>query len=100
VPRLAPAQALTVAQHFAPAEHLQKYSVLLGLVLRETADGNLNGDCLTGAMHALQNLQTSTQLSTFQASMDRGPPGNLQWFHLVLKHLHRNFPKAEAKRLW
>jgi hypothetical protein len=72
--------------------------VLLGAVLRETADGNPDRDFLTEAMHALRNLQTSAQLGTFQASMGRGPAGKLQWFDLVPEDLRGSFPKAEAKR--
>jgi hypothetical protein len=72
--------------------------VLLGAILRETAEGNPDRDFLSEATAALRNLQTSAQLGTFQSAMGKGPAGKLQWFDLVPEDLRDKIAKAEAKR--
>jgi RHO1 GDP-GTP exchange protein 1/2 len=79
-------------------EHLQKYPVMLEAIMRETVEGNPDRDYLNEAIHALRNLQTSSQLLTFQSSMGKGAAGKLQWYDLVAEDIRSSIPKAEAKR--
>ncbi|KAJ7825350.1 CNH domain-containing protein [Mycena olivaceomarginata] len=76
-------------KHFLnrPAEHLQKYPVLLEAIYHETAEGNPDADYLMEAVGAIRNLQSVAQLRTFQAAMGKGTPG--KWEAL---------PKEEQKR--
>ncbi|KAF8972796.1 Dbl homology domain-containing protein [Flammula alnicola] len=66
-----------------PAEHLQKYPVLLEAVYRETEESNPDGDYLQEAIAVIQNLQNVAQLRTFQSAMGKGSTGKWEWHDLV-----------------
>ena len=81
-----------------PAKHLQKYPVLLEAIHRETADGNPDADFLLEAIDAIRNLQSVSQLRTFQSAMGKGTPGKWEWHDLVSPEVRKHLSKEEAKR--
>ncbi|KAJ7272700.1 CNH domain-containing protein [Mycena haematopus] len=87
-------------KHFLnrPAEHLQKYPVLLEAIFHETAEGNPDADYLMEAVGAIRNLQSVAQLRTFQAAMGKGTPGKWEWHDLVAEDVRKALPKEEQKR--
>ncbi|KAJ7460820.1 signal transducer [Mycena latifolia] len=87
-------------KHFLnrPAEHLQKYPVLLEAICHETAEGNPDADYLMEAVGAIRNLQSVAQLRTFQSAMGRGAPGKWEWHDLVATEVRKALPKEEQKR--
>ncbi|KAJ7089842.1 Dbl-like domain-containing protein [Mycena belliarum] len=87
-------------KHFLnrPAEHLQKYPVLLEAIYHETAEGNPDADYLMEAVGAIRNLQSVAQLRTFQSAMGRGTPGKWEWHDLVAADVRKAMPKEEQKR--
>jgi hypothetical protein len=66
-----------------PAEHLQKYPVLLNAVYGETEESNPDGDYLREAIDAIRNLQSVAQLRTFQSAMGKGGTGRWEWHDLL-----------------
>ncbi|KAJ7780269.1 CNH domain-containing protein [Mycena maculata] len=87
-------------KHFLnrPAEHLQKYPVLLDAIFHETAEGNPDADYLLEAIGAIKNLQSVAQLRTFQNAMGKGAPGKWEWHDLVAAEVRTAMPKEEQKR--
>lgn len=87
-------------KHFIsrPAEHLQKYPLLLEAIFKETEDGSPDADFLLEAESAIRNLYTVAQLRTFQSAMGRGPTGKLEWHDLVPKDVRAGISKQESKR--
>ncbi|KAJ7614669.1 signal transducer [Mycena polygramma] len=87
-------------KHFLnrPAEHLQKYPVLLDAIYHETAEGNPDADYLLEAIGAIKNLQSVAQLRTFQSAMGKGTPGKWEWHDLVSPEVRKAMPKEEQKR--
>ncbi|KAJ7708817.1 Dbl-like domain-containing protein [Mycena rosella] len=87
-------------KHFLnrPAEHLQKYPVLLEAIYHETAEGNPDADYLMEAVGAIRNLQSVAQLRTFQSAMGRGTPGKWEWHDLVATEVRKAMAKEEQKR--
>ncbi|KAJ6561073.1 signal transducer [Mycena vulgaris] len=87
-------------KHFLnrPAEHLQKYPVLLDAIYHETAEGNPDADYLMEAIGAIKNLQSVAQLRTFQSAMGRGTPGKWEWHDLVAPEVRKAMAKEEQKR--
>ncbi|KAJ6474687.1 signal transducer [Mycena vitilis] len=87
-------------KHFLnrPAEHLQKYPVLLDAIFHETAEGNPDADYLLEAIGAIKNLQSVAQLRTFQSAMGKGTPGKWEWHDLVSPEVRKAMPKEEQKR--
>jgi len=87
-------------KHFIsrPAEHLQKYPLLLEAIFKETEDGSPDADFLLEAESAIRNLYTVAQLRTFQNAMGRGPTGKLEWHDLVPKDVRAGISKQEGKR--
>jgi hypothetical protein len=87
-------------KHFLnrPAEHLQKYPVLLEAIYHETAEGNPDADYLLEAIGAIKNLQSVAQLRTFQSAMGKGTPGKWEWHDLVAADVRKAMPKEEQKR--
>ncbi|KAJ7623683.1 signal transducer [Roridomyces roridus] len=87
-------------KHFLnrPAEHLQKYPVLLDAIFHETAEGNPDADYLVEAIGAIKNLQSVAQLRTFQTAMGKGAPGKWEWHDLVAPEVRTALPKEEQKR--
>ncbi|KAJ7132313.1 Dbl-like domain-containing protein [Mycena epipterygia] len=87
-------------KHFLnrPAEHLQKYPVLLEAIFHETAEGNPDADYLMEAIAAIRNLQSFAQLRTFQTAMGKGTPGKWEWHDLVSPEIRKALPKEEQKR--
>lgn len=81
-----------------PAEHLQKYPVLLEAVFKETEESNPDGDYLQEAIAAIQNLQNVAQLRTFQSAMGKGSTGRWEWSDLVSPEMAARLPKEECKR--
>ncbi|KAF8159386.1 CNH domain-containing protein [Crassisporium funariophilum] len=81
-----------------PAEHLQKYPVLLDAVYRETEQSNPDGDYLSEAIAAIENLQNVAQLRTFQSAMGKGSTGKWEWHDLVSSDTRMSFTKEESKR--
>ena len=81
-----------------PAEHLQKYPVLLDAVYRETEVSNPDGDYLREAIDVIQDLQNVAQLQTFQSAMGKGSTGKWEWHHLVSQDKTQWFTKEESKR--
>ncbi|KAF8809527.1 hypothetical protein BYT27DRAFT_7187842 [Phlegmacium glaucopus] len=88
-------------KHFLnrPAEHLQKYPVLLDAILKETAAENPDSEFLIEAIEAIKNLQSIAQLRTFQSAMGKGVPGKWEWHDIVPADIiKQRFSKQEAKR--
>ncbi|KAJ7493246.1 signal transducer [Mycena galericulata] len=87
-------------KHFLnrPAEHLQKYPVLLEAIYHETAEGNPDADYLLEAIGAIKNLQSVAQLRTFQSAMGKGAAGKWEWHDLVATEVRKAMPKEEQKR--
>ncbi|KAF7317781.1 hypothetical protein MKEN_00865900 [Mycena kentingensis (nom. inval.)] len=87
-------------KHFLnrPAEHLQKYPVLLEAIYGETAEGNPDADYLLEAIGAIKNLQSVAQLRMFQVAMGKGNPGKWEWHDLVAPETADTMPKEEKKR--
>ena len=81
-----------------PAEHLQKYPVLLEAVYRETEESNPDGDFLNEAITAIQNLQNVAQLWTFQSAMGKGSTGKWEWEDLVSPEERAKFSREESRR--
>jgi hypothetical protein len=81
-----------------PLEHLQKYPVRLGAILRDTVDGHPDHDFLSEATAVFRNLMMSAQLRVFQSAMGNGTAGKLQWFNLVPDDLRKTIAKAEVNR--
>ncbi|PFH46667.1 hypothetical protein AMATHDRAFT_69289 [Amanita thiersii Skay4041] len=72
-----------------PAEHLQKYPMSLEAVLKETERGNPDADFLQEATEAIKNLQSVSQLRTFQNAMGKGTPGKWEWHDLVSQEVRK-----------
>ena len=87
-------------KHFLtrPSEHLQKYPVLLEAIYKETSEGNPDAEFLLAATQAIRNLQTVSQLRTFQAAMCKGPTNKYEWYDLVPEEIRSTISKQEAKR--
>ncbi|KAF8956940.1 CNH domain-containing protein [Flammula alnicola] len=87
-------------KHFLnrPSEHLQKYPVLLEAVHNETAAENPDAEFLVEAIDAIKNLQSISQLRTFQSAMGKGAPGKWEWHDIVSPEIREHFTKKEAKR--
>ena len=87
-------------KHFIsrPAEHLQKYPLLLEAIFKETEEGSPDADFLLEAESAIRNLYTVAQLRTFQNAMGRGPTNKLEWHDLVPKDVRAGISKQESKR--
>ncbi|RDB18445.1 Rho1 guanine nucleotide exchange factor 1 [Hypsizygus marmoreus] len=87
-------------KHFLnrPAEHLQKYPVLLEAIHHETAEGNPDADYLVEAIESIKKLQSVAQLRTFQSAMGRGAAGKWEWHDLVSPEIRAGLSKKEAKR--
>ncbi|KAJ7065285.1 CNH domain-containing protein [Mycena amicta] len=87
-------------KHFLnrPAEHLQKYPVLLEAIYGETAEGNPDADYLMEAIGAIKNLQSVAQLRTFQAAMGKGTAGKWEWHDLVAPEVRATLSKDVQKR--
>ena len=81
-----------------PAEHLQKYPVLLEAIQKETAEGNPDADFLGEAIQAIRRLSTVAQLLTFQTAMLRGPTAKFEWEDMVPEDVRATFSKKESKR--
>ncbi|KAF8806848.1 Dbl homology domain-containing protein, partial [Phlegmacium glaucopus] len=81
-----------------PAEHLQKYPVLLDAVYTETEASNPDGDYLREAIDVIQDLQNVAQLQTFQSAMGKGSTGKWEWHNLVPHDKMQRFTKEESKR--
>jgi len=81
-----------------PAEHLQKYPVLLDAVYRETEKSNPDGDYLREAIDVIEDLQNVAQLQTFQSAMGKGSTGKWEWHNLVPQDKQQWFTKEESKR--
>ncbi|KAF4610695.1 hypothetical protein D9613_007108 [Agrocybe pediades] len=81
-----------------PAEHLQKYPVLLEAVYSETEHSNPDGDFLMESITAIRNLQNDAQLRTFQSAMGKGSTGKWQWHDLVSVETRSKFTKEECRR--
>lgn len=87
-------------KHFLqrPPEQLQKYPVVLEAIYNETVDGNPDADFLLEAIQAIKQLQTVSQLRTFQAAMGKGPTANLDYTSLVPEDVRKALSKMEIKR--
>lgn len=87
-------------RHFLnrPAEHLQKYPVLLQAICKSTERGSPDVDFLVEAIAVIKNLQGVAQLWTFQSSMGRGTTGKWGWHDLVTPDARARFSPDEAKR--
>ncbi|KAG2336295.1 Dbl homology domain-containing protein [Suillus weaverae] len=87
-------------KHFLsrPSEHLQKYSVALEAIMKETTEGSPDAYYLAEAIEAIRNLQNVAQLRTFQTAMGKGPSGKWEWHDMVSKDIRESLSKAEAKR--
>lgn len=88
-------------KHFLnrPAEHLQKYPVLLDAIAKETAPENPDSEFLAEAIEAIKNLQSIAQLRIFQTAMGKGAPGKWEWHDIVpAEIIKEQFSKQEAKR--
>ncbi|KAJ3510704.1 hypothetical protein NLJ89_g4518 [Agrocybe chaxingu] len=81
-----------------PAEHLQKYPVLLDAVYRETQPSNPDGDYLAEAIAAIQNLQDVARLRTFQSAMGKGSTAKCEWHDLLSPDMRQMFTEEESKR--
>jgi len=81
-----------------PAEHLQKYPVLLDAVYHETEVGNPDGDFLREAIAAIKNLHNVAQLRTFQSAMGKGVTGKWEWHDLLSPDMRKTFTKGESQR--
>ncbi|KAH9479303.1 Rho1 guanine nucleotide exchange factor 1 [Psilocybe cubensis] len=81
-----------------PAEHLQKYPVLLDAVYRETDESNPDGEFLLEAINAIQNLQNVAQLRTFQSAMGKGSTGKWEWHNLVSEETKSSLTNEECRR--
>ncbi|KDQ19102.1 hypothetical protein BOTBODRAFT_103593 [Botryobasidium botryosum FD-172 SS1] len=81
-----------------PAEHLQRYPVLLEAIQKETAEGNPDADFLGEAIQAIRRLSTVAQLMTFQTAMLRGPTAKYEWEDLVPEDVRSGMSKKETKR--
>ncbi|EDR14514.1 uncharacterized protein LACBIDRAFT_305175 [Laccaria bicolor S238N-H82] len=81
-----------------PAEHLQKYPVLLDAVYHETEVGNPDGDFLREAIAAIKNLHNVAQLRTFQSAMGKGVTGKWEWHDLLSSDTRKTFTKSESQR--
>ncbi|KAG6872317.1 hypothetical protein C0995_010920 [Termitomyces sp. Mi166 len=87
-------------RHFLnrPAEHLQKYPVLLQAICKSTERGSPDADFLIEAIAVIKNLQGVAQLRTFQSSMGRGVPGKWGWHDLVTPDVRPRLSPDEIKR--
>ncbi len=87
-------------KHFLnrPADHLQKYSVLLEAILEKTEEENPDAGFLKEAIETIKSLQSFAQLRTFQTAMGKGAPGKWEWHDLVSHEFLKSLPKKEAKR--
>ncbi|KAF8645045.1 hypothetical protein AX16_008106 [Volvariella volvacea WC 439] len=81
-----------------PSEHLQKYPILIDVILKETADGNPDADFLAEAINALKNLQNVAQLRTFQSTMGRGITSKWEWHDLVSPDVIHKISPIQMKR--
>ncbi|RXW24819.1 hypothetical protein EST38_g1034 [Candolleomyces aberdarensis] len=81
-----------------PAEHLQKYPVLLEAVYHETPKDNPDGEFLLESITAIKNLQNVAQLRTFQSAMGKGPTGKWEWHDLLAPSMRKKFSKEESHR--
>lgn len=81
-----------------PAEHLQKYPVLLEAVYRETEESNPDGDYVQESIAAIRNLQNVAQLRTFQSAMGKGSTGKWEWQDLVSPEMRAKFTREESRR--
>ena len=72
---------------------------MLDAVLRETAAENPDYEFLVEAIDAIKNLQSISQLRTFQSAMGKGAPGKWEWHDIVpAEIIEEKFSKKEAKR--
>ncbi|KAH0583069.1 hypothetical protein H2248_010954 [Termitomyces sp. 'cryptogamus'] len=87
-------------RHFLnrPAEHLQKYPVLLQAICKTTERSNPDLEFLVEAVAVIKNLQGAAQLWTFQSSMGRGVTGKWGWHDLVASDVRPRFSPDEVKR--
>ncbi|KAF9525947.1 Dbl domain-containing protein [Crepidotus variabilis] len=81
-----------------PAEHLQRYPLLLDAVYNETEPDNPDCEYLTAAMKAIQALQDVARLRTFQSAMGKGTTGRWQWHDLVGEDLTKSLGHDEFQR--
>ena len=81
-----------------PAEHLQKYPVLLDAAYRETEESNPDGDYISASIAAIQDLQSVAQLRTFQSAMGKGSTGKWEWHDLVSPETLMVLSPEEKKR--
>jgi hypothetical protein len=81
-----------------PAEHLQKYPVLLDAAERETEMSNPDGDYLREARDVILDLQNVAQLQTFQSAMSKGSTSKWEWHNLVSLDKKQGFTKEEINR--
>ncbi|KAG6841118.1 hypothetical protein C0991_001687 [Blastosporella zonata] len=87
-------------RHFLnrPAEHLQKYPVLLQAICQATARRSPDSEFLVEAIAVIKNLQGVAQLRTFQSAMGRGVTGRWSWQDLVAPDVWPRFSPDEVKR--
>lgn len=87
-------------KHFLnrPADHLQKYPVLLEAILEKTEEENPDSEFLKEAIETIKSLQSFAQLRTFQTAMGKGTPGKWEWHDLVSHEFMKSLPKKETKR--
>ncbi|KAF8159396.1 CNH domain-containing protein [Crassisporium funariophilum] len=87
-------------KHFLnrPAEHLQKYPVLLEAVYHETEAENPDAEFLVEAIEAIKNLHSMAQLRTWQSAMGKGTASKYEWHDIVPTEIREQFDKKEMKR--
>lgn len=71
---------------------------MLEAVLSATVEGNPDGDFLMEAIQAIKQLQSVSQLRTFQAAMCKGPTANMDYAHLISEDFRESLPRQELKR--
>ncbi|KAF8628723.1 hypothetical protein AX17_005945 [Amanita inopinata Kibby_2008] len=100
LPRSMEGSRLLDLRHYLsrPAEHLQKYPVLLDAIVNETHKNNPDRDFLQEAIDAIKNLQQVAQLRTFQSAMGKGFTGKWEWNDLVSREMIKGLTKEEIKR--
>ncbi|KAF9232409.1 CNH domain-containing protein [Melanogaster broomeanus] len=75
-----------------------EYPLALEAIMRETTDGNPDAYYLAEAIEGIKNLQSVSQLRTFQTAMGKGPTSKWEWHDLVAKDVRDGLSKSEAKR--
>lgn len=81
-----------------PAEHLQKYPVLLEAIVNETPKRNPDRDFLQEAIDAIKSLQQVAMLRTFQSAMCKGYTAKWEYNDLVTREMVKGLSKDEIKR--